>query len=142
MDIFFHDPDDVPLKPEDVRIRTLEAKPWPDGKRVAVRFEITPFLQRPNIEVKIFNSNQEEVAELNVVEVLELKMDFTMHIREPNPEGTFKISMRIHYSDLERFDKEGSTEYSSGEILKKADITVDESEIIFIISNSDHATKQ
>ena len=137
MDIFFTDPDDAPLPPEDVRIRELEAKPWPDGKRVAVRFELTPFLQRPNIEVKIFNSNQEEVAELNVVEALDSKMEFTMHVQEPNPEGTFKITMRVHYSDLERFNEEGSKEYSAGEMLKKATSTVDETEIVFNIPGNE-----
>ena len=44
MDIFFADPDDIPLPPEEVKIRQLEARPYPEGQRVAVRFEITPMV--------------------------------------------------------------------------------------------------
>jgi hypothetical protein len=134
MDIFFSDPDDVPVPPEEVRIRELEAKPWPDGQRVAIQFHITPFQQRPNIEVKIYNSKGDEVAELSVVEALETKMEFTMHLREPNPEGVYKAHMRVFYSDLDRFEDEVSDENSAGEILKEAAIAVDEAETSFSIT--------
>ena len=42
MDIFFQDPTDIPLPPEEVRIRELTAEPWPDGRRVRVYVELTP----------------------------------------------------------------------------------------------------
>lgn len=131
MDIFFSDPDDIPLAPKDVRIKEVAAKPWPDGKRVAVRFHITAFQQRPNIELKIFNSKGEEVAELSVVEVLEPRMEFTMHLRENHPVGDYTIQMRILYSNLDDYnDKEGE-DNSAGDILKETSIIADRAETTF-----------
>lgn len=133
MDIFFSDPNDVPVPPEEVRIRELEAKPWPDGQRVAIRFQVTPFQERPNIEMKIFDANGKEVSELSVVEALESKMEFTMHLREPKPEGVYKVRMRVFYTDLDQFEDEDSDEQTAGEILKAAATAVDEAETSFRI---------
>lgn len=133
MDIFFSDPSDVPVSPEEVQIRELEAKPWPDGQRVAIQFEITPFQNRPNIELKIFNSSGDEVSELSVVEALDSKMDFTMHLREPKPEGIYKVHMRVFYAELERFEDKSGDKKKAGEILKAAATTVDSAETNFEI---------
>lgn len=138
MDIFFNDPSDIPVPPEEVKIRELEAKPWPDGQRVAIKFRMTAFQKRPNIEIKIFNSSGTEVAELSVVEALESNMEFTMHLREPKPEGTYKVQMKVFYADLEHFANEGNDEKTAGEILKAAATAVDEAKTNFeIIANSE-----
>jgi hypothetical protein len=43
MDIFFHDPTDIPLPPAEVRIRQFKGEPWPDGRRVKLTLELTLF---------------------------------------------------------------------------------------------------
>lgn len=129
MDIFFNDPNDKPLPPEDVHIRKLDAKLWPDGKRVAVRFALSPFINRPNIELKIISTNGEELAELNVVEVLDTEMEFTMHLRKENEEGSHKLVMRVFYSNLNDFEARKDEAKSSVEILREMDLTSDVSEV-------------
>jgi len=67
--------------PEETKITNLTAKPRPDGRRVLVNMQITPFQKRPSLEVKLQNANGEEVASTNILETLGFKLEFTMHIR-------------------------------------------------------------
>ena len=90
MEIFFNDPEDLPVPPEEVRIRELTAKANPDGRRVRVYLEITPFQRAPDAEVNIINSekllsitgvnvNLEEITK--TIEFLNGKSDLDFEIR-------------------------------------------------------------
>jgi hypothetical protein len=131
MDIFFADPDDIPLPPEEVKIRQLEARPYHDGQRIAVRFEITPFQKRPNVEVKIKNAAGQQVASLSVVEVMENRMEFTIHLREPNPTGQYTVSMRVFYSNLDSFELGDRESAPAEEILDAVGQAIDTFESTF-----------
>jgi hypothetical protein len=98
MDIFFQDPTEVPLPPAEVRIRAFTAEPWPDGKRVRVYFEVDPFQKRPNAEIVIFDANQEEKARLNVIETMDRKMEFTMHLRGTDTRGSYAVAAVLYYN--------------------------------------------
>lgn len=135
-DIFFTDASEAPVPPEEVRIRELEAEPRADGWRVAVRTALTPFQQRPNIEVRITNEAGREVAALSVVEAIDAVMDFTMHLREPEPGGEYKLSLRVFYVDLEVHAAEEGEEVQASRILDEASQTVDARELSFHISKA------
>lgn len=98
MDIFFQDPTEVPLPPAEVRIRALTAEPWPDGKRVHVYFEVDPFQKRPNAEIVIFDGKHEEKARLNVIETMDRKMEFTMHLRGADTRGNYVVAAVLYYN--------------------------------------------
>jgi hypothetical protein len=103
-DIFFDDPNEVPLPPEEVRILHFSAEPDADGRRVVVHFRLTPFQQKPNIEIVMRNQGGEEAASLNVVEAIESKMDFTVHLRLEDTRGKYKANMRVFYSSIDDFE--------------------------------------
>jgi hypothetical protein len=105
MDIFFNDSTDVPLPPDQIEIRELSAEPNQDGSRVLVKFEISPFQERPNIETSLRNQDGKEVASFSVVEAIENRMDFTLHIREPDPRERYTLSMQVFYTDLSTLDE-------------------------------------
>lgn len=132
-DIFFSNADEVPLPPDEVRIRLLEAIPRPDGQRIDVRTEITPFQQRPNVELSIRNPAGEEVATLSVVEAIDHKMDFTMHLRETHSGGAYSLEMRVFYANIEEHEAEEGGQIATGDILDKARQVVDERQAIFHI---------
>lgn len=134
MDIFFSDPNDIPLPPDELKIRMLEVDPYPDQRRIAVRFEITPFQKRPNIEVAIFNADERKVSELSVVEAMDHKMDFTMHLREANPAGIYTVRMRLFYTNLDAFEHDGETGLPVAQILDETGHTVTSHEITFSLS--------
>ena len=53
MEFFLTDPQVGRLPPEVTRILDLRVESYPDGKRVRVRLELTPFQQRPYIELTL-----------------------------------------------------------------------------------------
>ncbi len=97
MDIFFQDPNAIPLPPNEVRIKSLHAEPWPDNRRVRVTLEVTPFQRRPSGEVAISNPLGEEVASVSIIESIVPRMEFTMHLRGENPAGEYRIMATLFY---------------------------------------------
>lgn len=109
MDIFFDNPNDPPVPPEEMEIRSLEVKPYEDGRRVAIDFEITPFQERPNLEINVHNEAGRQVSTLSVVEAIEHKMSFTLHLREESPGGEYLLTMEVFYTDLSPLEAEEGT---------------------------------
>jgi hypothetical protein len=113
MDIFFQDPSDIPLPPDEVSIRQFHAEPWPDQRRVRVYLEVTPFQKRPNGEIKIFDPGGEEAAHLTIVETVVPKMEFTVHLRGPSTVGEYTATATVYYTghaDQTDQDKTGDKE--------------------------------
>ena len=106
MDIFFNDPNDVPLAPDQIEVRELSGTPNQEGNRVVVKFEITPFQERPNIEAALINEGGKQVAAFSVVEAIENKMDFTLHLREAETKGNYSLLLDVIYTDLATLDEE------------------------------------
>ena len=84
--------------PEETRITSLTAEPYPDGYRLRVNIEMTPFQKRPHLEVVLSDANHEEVASTSIVEPMGWKLEFTMHIRGElhNP---YMLEARLFYPD-------------------------------------------
>ena len=98
MDFFLPEDNLIRAVPEETRISALSAQPYPDGHRLRVNIEITPFQKRPYIEVTLHDSNGDEVASTNIVEPLSWKLEFTMHIRGElnNP---YTLEAKLFYPD-------------------------------------------
>lgn len=107
MDIFFQDPSEVPLPPDEVRIRVVKAEPWPDGFRIKIYLEVDPFQRRPNAEVQIKNPDGQVIAQASVIESLTRKMEFNLHLRQKQPEGEYTVLARLFYSETIPEPKEG-----------------------------------
>jgi hypothetical protein len=86
------------VPPADTRITSLSAEPYPDGERVRVKIEVTPFTVRPYIEVSLSDANADEIATASIVEPMGWKLEFTMHLRGASA-GPFKVEARLHYPD-------------------------------------------
>ncbi len=99
MDIFFTDPDAIPLPPNEVRIQGLQAEPYADGRRVRVRLELTPFQKRPNADLSILNAQGEEVASASIIETMEPKMELTLHVRGVGQPGDYTLMARVFYRE-------------------------------------------
>lgn len=86
------------MTPEETRITALSAQPYPDGYRLRVNIEMTPFQQRPHLEVVLSDADHEEIASSSIVEPLSWKIEFTMHIRGElnNP---YTIEAKLFYPE-------------------------------------------
>jgi len=136
MDIFFQDPTDIPLPPEEVRIRELSAEPWPDGHRVRVYVELTPFQTRPNGEINITNKDEEEVASVSFIETIDPKMQFTLHLRTPETQGEYSVNASIFYPVLINGQELGETQDQESLPIPQDIMVVDQSFIKFTIPSS------
>jgi hypothetical protein len=100
VDIFFPDPNDPPLPPEEVRLRGLRAEPWPDGLRVKVFLELTPFQKRPSAELTLIGPDGEEAARSSILETFSRKMELNLHLRPDAAAGEYTLDITVYYQKL------------------------------------------
>jgi hypothetical protein len=98
MDFFFPEDNLTRATPEETRIKSLSAEPYPDGYRAHVNIEVTPFQKRPHIEVVLSDADGNEIGSTTIVEPMSWKMEFTMHIRGElnNP---YTVEAKLFYPD-------------------------------------------
>jgi hypothetical protein len=98
MDFFLPEDHLQRMTPEETRITSLTVEPYPDGYRLRVNIEMTPFQKRPHLEVVLNDADGDEVASSSIVEPLGWKIEFTMHIRGElnNP---YTLEAKLFYPD-------------------------------------------
>lgn len=100
MDFFFAAKDLQRAVPEETRILVLRAEPYPEGTRLRVHLEVTPFQKRPYIAVTLRDMDGNEVATSSIVEPLSWKLEFTMHLRgKADPAGAYTLEARLYFPD-------------------------------------------
>jgi hypothetical protein len=98
MDFFFPEDNLTRNVPEETRITLLSAQPYPDGRRIHVNIEMTPFQKRPHVEIVLTDADHEEVASTTIVEPMSWKLELTMHVRGElnNP---YTLEATLYYPD-------------------------------------------
>ena len=105
MFIQIEEPSEIPVPPEEVRFRGLDVEPYPDGGRIRLTFEITPFQSGPNLEVEVYNQDAREVATLVVVGAHTNKLSLTAHLRPRDSKGEYDLRAHLSYEDLGQVDE-------------------------------------
>jgi hypothetical protein len=100
MDIFFQDPNIVRVPPEEVRLLDVIVTPQPKSGRVKIYIELTPFMKRPNVNVSITNKAGKEIAHTTILETMLPKMEFTMHLRQPEQGSEYSADIWVYYQRL------------------------------------------
>lgn len=136
MDIFLQDPSDIPLPPDEVRIRELRAEPYPDQRRVRIILEITPFQQQPNCEIQVTDVKGNVVASLSIIESIDPKMDITVHLKIEEPDKKFIASAEIYYYENEQAkgDPDLQAEAGTYQLPIRVNI-VDSDQTVFVIGD-------
>lgn len=142
MDINFHDPSDIPLPPGELRIRELRVEPLPDQRRVRIFIEITPFQQKPNLEIKILSQSGHEAASLSIIEAIDYKMQFTIHLKDAGASGEYVADLEVYYFEAEASDIAPELD-QGGEIhqLPERVKPVDQRRVSFTITGDQEAAK-
>lgn len=102
---FFDSVESDPLPPEEVRLTRVAAEPYPDGQRVRITLEMTPFQKRPWLELVLTDSDGDEVATANVIEPLNSKIELTLHIQREKTSGQYKLMTRLFYPEQQDNDR-------------------------------------
>lgn len=101
-----YQPPEDGLPPQEVRILSLRAEPWPENdRRVRIHLDITPFLERPNLEVIITDAGEREVASITIIESIEDRMTFTMHMRGDEARAPYILSASVLYPEIGLVDQ-------------------------------------
>jgi hypothetical protein len=98
---FFDDPLEGPRAPEDVRVEQIGIYIHEDKRRVAVGVKMTPFRQRPSIEITLKNAHGETAATMTVIEALRPEISFTLHLRDSNPTVEYETAVTLYYATPE-----------------------------------------
>lgn len=104
---FFPDLEEInnsKVPPEDVRILELSAAPYPDGNRVRINLEMTPFQERPHLDMVILDPSGAESATASIIEPMAWKQEFTVHLRTEWQPGDYKLIMRLFYPPRDEED--------------------------------------
>jgi hypothetical protein len=94
------------LPSADVRFLNLEAIPDPDFKRLKINLELTPFQQRPEIELTLNDSNGVEVASASIIEPVNWKLELNLHIRKNSTKvQRYTLNTILLYPELGEVDR-------------------------------------
>jgi len=104
MDPFFIEPDPNGQPPEKVRFENIIIEPYQNGNRVKLLIEITPFLEKPNVEIEILKENGSLVSTMSLVEIIDHKFELTLHLKEKNSQGNYILRTNLYYSDLSHYE--------------------------------------
>ncbi len=103
-----HPPQDG-LPPKEVRFSELRVEPWPEGDKIRVHAQITPFTKPPDLELVLFDASGNELSIVNVVENIDFSLVFTMHIRNPSADRNYTLTAKISYEDIGIVDESSTT---------------------------------
>jgi hypothetical protein len=102
----FEDSDTGDRKPPaEVRILDLHAEPWPDGRRVRVHLELTPFQEKPNLSLVITTRVGDISASAAVIESFTHKLVITLHLRAVDPTGSYRLEASVSYPEIDLVDR-------------------------------------
>ncbi len=100
MSVNFFEPDGIPQPKDKIKIERLESQPYPDGWRVKITIDVTPFLERPNLEIRVQSDDEKPVAALSVIETMHRHMEFTVHLRGiSSPVGIYVTAVDLYYDN-------------------------------------------
>ena len=104
MEPFFTEPHELAMPPDKIRFEHLHLEPHPNGSRLFCRFEVTPFLEKPNFEIELYNPENKLVSSMSIVENLEHRFELTLHLRGEVIPGTHTLKAAIYYTDLSHYE--------------------------------------
>lgn len=106
MEFFINDPNIVRYPPAEIHLLDMRANPASDGKRLRVALDLTPFQQRPIIELNLTDSSGDNVASASIIEPVGWKLELTLHIRKTGlTNGKYTLSASLSYPELGEVDR-------------------------------------
>ena len=98
---FYDDPLLQPKAREDVRIKQIGLFIHENLRRVSFGLELTPFLERPSIQVTIRNGRGEPAGALSVIETMTPNFSLIIHFRDGEVTDPYELTAEIYYAKPE-----------------------------------------
>ena len=114
---FYEDPIREPRSREEVRFNRLGIFMYEDGHRFGVGFDLTPFKERPSLQVCVTDETGREVTSLTIIESIQTNFSLTMHLPEDENNTLFDVSVLLYYRTMD------NEKLVVDQITKKLDIS-------------------
>ena len=95
---FFDDPEQAPRSREEVEINEIGVQVYPDGRRVAIGFDLTPFIERPSLAVRVRNGLGVPAGATTIIETLEPNFTVILHLRDGQPSNPYQLEAIVYYA--------------------------------------------
>ncbi len=99
---FYEDPILLPRVPKEVRFNQIGLFMHEDGGRFVVGFDLTPFEERPSIQVFVTDESGENVTSLTIIESLKTNFHLTMHLPGHESNGLYNVSALLFYQSMDK----------------------------------------
>ncbi len=94
---FYEDPVREPRSREEVRFNRLGIFMYEDSRRFVVGFDLTPFIERPSLQVCVTDESGRELTSLTIIEAIQTNFNLTMHLPEHGSNTLFDVSALLYY---------------------------------------------
>ncbi len=101
MDIFFSDLGEVPLPPDEVRIRGLQAHSLGDGKRFRIQVELDPSQKRPSIDLEVKDAGNDAVLyTTSIVDSISRSVEVIVHLPGRTIQGPYSVTASLYFVEV------------------------------------------
>ncbi len=100
VNLFFDDPNQPRLPPDEVRLLDVRLAVHPKGDRVRVRLDLTPFTERPNLRARIHDAAGKVIAQCNILETMLPSLEFTMHLQATEKSREYTLEAEVYYQKV------------------------------------------
>lgn len=95
-----------PRPPEAVRFLSVAAEPYADRQRLKLTYQLTPFLKRPNVEIRLQNPQGLDRGSITIIGTMDARFTLTAHVRGGEPgDGRLTVISTLGYEDLPDVDR-------------------------------------
>lgn len=106
MDLEFTEGPEAPQPPGAVRFLAVRAEPYADRRRIKLSYEVSPFQQRPSVEIRLLAPDGADLGSITVVDVVGARFSLTAHLRGDAPAATpVRVVSILGYDDLPEVDR-------------------------------------
>lgn len=95
---FYDDPVRGPKPRDEMRFNQIGIFVHEDGRRIGIGFDITPFMERPSINILVTTEMGEEAASISVIEVVETNFNLTLHLRDNEIARRYILEAVLYYN--------------------------------------------
>lgn len=105
MESLFPDPELLPVPAGDARLTGLYVEPGDRGGQIRITLELTPCRIPPIVELSLWGSDGHCASSVSIVEPPGSKVELTLHIRRPDPDGSYRLLAALSFPQLGEVDR-------------------------------------
>jgi hypothetical protein len=106
MQIEFTEGPGVPCAPADVRFVAVKVEPYPDRQRLKLSYEVSPFLERPSVEIRLLDPQGADLGSITIIDIVVPRFSLTAHLRSEVPQAIpVRVVSILGYDSLPEVDR-------------------------------------